>query len=66
MSQSGRRVTFWEPEVEPDPKGGEENYPLEPSILDIEMWLDWQAHQLSTTCWWEELMKDSWKLACKI
>ena len=46
-SWQGRRVTFWEPEVEPDPEEGEENYPLEPSIVDVEMWLDWQACQLS-------------------
>ena len=70
-SQSGRRVTFWEPEVELDPKGVEENYPPEPSILDIKTWLDWQACQLSTPCWWEELraipgVKDPWKLVCKI
>ena len=64
-------MTFWEPAVEPDPEGVEENYPLEPSILDIETWLDWQAHQLSTPCWWEELrailgVKDPQKLTCKI
>ena len=64
-------MTFQEPEVELDPKGGEKNCPMEPSILDIETWLDWQAHQLSTPCWWEELraipgVKDPWKLACKI
>ena len=43
-------VTFQEPEVKLDPKGEEENYPLEPSILDVETWLDWQACQLSTPC----------------
>ena len=35
------------------------------------MWLDWQACQLSTPCWWEELsailgVKDPQKLTCKI
>ena len=70
-SQSGRRVTLWEPAVEPDPRGAEENYPLEPSILDIKTCLDWQAHQLSTPHWWEDLraipgVKDLWKLTCKI
>ena len=54
-SQQRRRVTFREPEVEPDPEEGEENYPPEPSIVDVEMWLDWQAHQLGTPCWWVEL-----------
>ena len=64
-------MTFWEPEVEPDPKEGGENYPLEPSIVDVETWLDWQAHQLDTPCWWMELtailgVEDPWKLAQKI
>ena len=39
-------MTFWEPEVEPDPKEGEEHYPSGPSIIDVETWLDWQACQL--------------------
>ena len=64
-------MTFWEPEVELDPEGVEENYPLEPSILDIKLWLDWQACQLSTPCWWENLraipgVKDLQKLTHKI
>ena len=64
-------MTFWEPEVEPDPKGEEEDYLLEPSILDAKTWLDWQACQLSTPCWWWELkaipgMKDLQKHAHKI
>ena len=64
-------MTFCELAVKLDPKGVEENYPPEPSILDIEMWLEWQACQLSTPCWWEELrailgVKDLQKLACKI
>ena len=70
-SQSTRKVTFWEPEVKPDPKGEEEDYLPEPSILDIKTWLDWQACQLSTPCWWWELkailgVKDPQKLTCKI
>ena len=69
--QSGRRVTFRELEVEQDPKGGVENCPLEPPILDVETWLDWQDCQLSTPTWWLELqailgVKDPQKLACKI
>ena len=64
-------MTFQEPEVELDPKEDEENYPLEPSILDVKMWLDWQACQLSVPCWWMELraipgIKDPWKLTQKI
>ena len=70
-SQPGRRVTFWEPEVEPDPKEGGENYPLKLSIVDVETWLDWQACQLDMPCWWTELtaipgMEDPWKLTQKI
>ena len=64
-------MTFQEPEVELDPKGVEENYPSEPSILDIKRWLDWQAHQLSIPCWWEVLrailgVNDPQKLTHKI
>ena len=47
-------MTFQEPEVEPDPKVEEGNYPPGPSILDVKAWLDWQACQLSTPCWWGE------------
>ena len=39
-SQSRRKVTFWEPEVEPDPKGEEENYLPEPSISDVKIRLE--------------------------
>ena len=61
---SGRRVTFWEPGVELDPKP-------EPSISDIEAWLDWQAYQLRTPYWWLELraipgVKDLQKCTHKI
>ena len=66
-----RRVTFWEPEVEPDPEESRESYLPEPSIKDIETWLDWQACQLDTPCWWMELtaipgMEDPLKLNWKI
>ena len=53
-SQQGRRVTFQELEVELDPKEGGENYPPEPSIVDVETWLDWQTCQLDMPCWWME------------
>ena len=47
------------------------NYLLEPSIKDIETWLDWQACQLDMPCWWVELtaisgVDDPKKLAWKI
>ena len=70
-SQQGRRVTFWEPEAEPDPKESGESYPPKPSIIDVDTWLDWQAHQLDMPCWWMELtaipgVEDPWKLTQKI
>ena len=67
----GRWVTFRETEVEPNSKGSVEDYSLEPSVLDVETWLEWQPQQLGTPAWWSELkailgVKDSWKLTCKI
>ena len=64
-------MTFWELEVEPDPKGGGEDYLPEPYILDVESWLDWQAWQIGTPYWWREIraipgLKDPWKLTQKI
>ena len=64
-------MTFWELEVEPDPKVGGENYHPEPSIVDVETWLDWQACQLDMPCWWMELkaipgVEDPQKLTQKI
>ena len=51
--------------------GSRGKYLLEPSIKDIETWLDWQACQLDTSCWWMELttipgVEDPKKLAWKI
>ena len=48
-----------------------ESYPSEPSIRDVEIWLDWQAHQLDMPCWWMELttipgVEDPQKLTWKI
>ena len=67
----GRRVTFREPEVELGPVGGGEDYPSEPSILDVKLWLDWQAWQIGMPCEWRELraipgVEDPLKLAWKI
>ena len=47
------------------------NYLSEPSIKDVETWLDWWAHQLDMPCWWMELtaisgVKDPKKPAWKI
>ena len=43
----------------------------EPSVSDVEMWLEWQAWQLGTQAWWVELkailgIRDPQKLAWKI
>ena len=35
--------------------GGREAYLPEPSIKDVETWLDWQACQMDTPYWWAEL-----------
>ena len=61
-------MTLEEPEVKPDPEESRESYPPEPSIKDIETWLDWQACQLDMPCWWMELtaipgVEDPWKPA---
>ena len=39
----GRSVTFREPEVRPNFEGSVEDYSLEPSVSDVEIWLEWQA-----------------------
>ena len=31
------------------------DYSTEPSVLDVETWLEWQARQLGTPTWWTEL-----------
>ena len=48
-----------------------QNIPLEMSIENYEKWLEWQAQQLDTPHWWEELiaipdMKDIQRLAQKV
>ena len=67
----GSRVTCREPEVRPNFEGSMEDYSSEPSVSDVEIWLEWQAWQLGTPAWWSELraipeVKDLWKLSCKI
>ena len=57
--------------MELNSKGNVEDHPLEPSVSDVETWMEWQAQQLGTPAWWSELkvfpgVKDLQKLACKI
>ena len=64
-------MTFREPEVKPNSEGSVEDYSPEPSVADMETWLEWQAHQFGTLAWWSELtaipgIKDLQKLASKI
>ena len=66
-----RRVTFKEPVEEPNSEGSVEDHLSEPSVSDVETWLEWQAEQLGTPTWWPELkailgVTDPQKLACKI
>ena len=67
----GRRVTFREHVAEPNSEGNVEDHMVEPSVSDVETWLEWQAKQLGTPAWWPELkaipgVKDQWKVAHKI
>ena len=53
------------------PKRDVGDYSMEPSVSDVETWLEWQAWQLGTPTWWTELkaipgIRDPWKLAQKI
>ena len=66
-----RRLTFREPVAELSSGRNVEDHMAEPSVSDVEMWLEWQAKQMGTPAWWLELkaisgVKDLWKLACKI
>ena len=68
---SRRRVTFRNPKVELSSKRDTEDYSTEPSVSNVETWLEWQAKQLGTPTWWMELqailgIRDPWKLAWKI
>ena len=47
-------MTFREPEVEPNSKGSAEDYSSEPSVSDVETWLEWKVQQLGTPAWWSE------------
>ena len=66
-----RRVTFHDPKDGKDPAREEAGCSTEPSIGDLETWLEFQAGQLGTPTWWEELgvmlgIKDWCKFAQKI
>ena len=68
---SRRRVTFRNPKVEMSSKRDAKDYSTEPSVSDMETWLEWQAKQLGTPTWWMELqaipgIRDPQKLAWKI
>ena len=68
---SGRRVTFRNPKVEMSSERDAKDYSTEPSVSDVETWLEWQAKQLGTPTWWMELqaipgIRDPQKLAQKI
>ena len=68
---SGRRVTFRNPKAETSSERDAKDYSTEPSVSDMETWLEWQAKQLGTPTWWTELqailgIRDPQKLARKI
>ena len=52
---SRRRVTFRNPKVELSSKRNTKDYSTEPSVSNVETWLEWQAKQLGTLTWWTEL-----------
>ena len=68
---SRRRVTFRNPKAEPSSERDTKDYSTEPSVSDVETWLEWQAKHLGTPAWWTELqaipgIRDPQKLAQKI
>ena len=65
------RVTFNDSEEEKGPTREEAGCLAEPSIGDLDTWLEFQVGQLGTPAWWEELeaipgIKDWCKFAWKI
>ena len=66
-----RRVSFHDPDNVKDPVKEEASNSMEPSMDDLETWLEYQAGQLGTPAWWGELaavpgIKDRSKFAQKI
>ena len=57
--------------MRPNFEGSVEDYSSEPSVSDVEIWLEWQVKQLGTPGWWSELkaipgVEDPRELAHKI
>ena len=48
-------MSFHDPDDIRDPRKEEASCLMEPSVDDLEMWLEFQAGQLGTLAWWEEL-----------
>ena len=68
---SGRRVTFRNPKADMSSEIDAKDYSTEPSVSDVQTWLEWQAKQLGTPSWWMDLqaipgIRDLQKLAWKI
>ena len=64
-------MCFHNPDNVKDPVKEEVSNSMEPSVDDLEMWLEFQAGQLGTPAWWEELavvpgIKDRCKFTQKI
>ena len=64
-------MSFHNPEDKEVPIKEEAICSVEPSIDDLEMWLEFQAGQLGTPTWWEELgamlgIQDQCKFTWKI
>ena len=64
-------MSFHNPENEEVPIKEEASSSTEPSVDDLEMWLEFQVGQLGTPTWWEELgavpgIQDQCKFAKKI
>ena len=64
-------MSFHDPDNVKDPVKEEASNSTEPSVDDLEMWLEFQAGQLGTPMWWEELaavpgIEDRHKFARKI
>ena len=64
-------MSFHDPDNIKDPVKAEASNSMEPSLDDLETWLEFQAGQLGTPAWWEELaavpsIEDRHKFAQKI
>ena len=64
-------MSFHDPDNVKDPVKEEASNSMEPSVDDLEMWLEFQVGQLGTPTWWGELaavpgIKDRHKFAQKI